>query len=287
MNRLFVDDLTVLDFSYLHPGRGIVGESWIVDIELAGELDAQGMVFDFGHVKKLLKQSIESTIDHKLVIPEQLQYLDVEHYDEGETARTDVSATLADGSLVRLSCPAEAIVILPLADIQIDTVVPLLKQQLQAALPPNVKELSLYLREEVIQGPYYHYTHGLKKHEGDCQRIAHGHRSRIEIYSDGRRSQLTEYQWAKRWKDIYLGHSEDVVSEEVHNGRKHIVFEYESSQGRFRLVIGEHSVYMLETETTVECIAEHIAARLKRQNPQNRFRVKAFEGVRKGAIAER
>ena len=38
MATLFVDNLTVLDFSYLHAKRGMVGESWIVDLELSGEV---------------------------------------------------------------------------------------------------------------------------------------------------------------------------------------------------------------------------------------------------------
>ena len=37
MSALFVKHLTVLDFSYVHQARGILGESWIVDVELYGE----------------------------------------------------------------------------------------------------------------------------------------------------------------------------------------------------------------------------------------------------------
>jgi 6-pyruvoyl-tetrahydropterin synthase len=77
--QLFVNDLTVMDFSYLCPERGMVGESWIVDVILSGDLNEESMVLDFGKVKKQLKQLIDEYIDHKLLVPVEHEYSRVEH----------------------------------------------------------------------------------------------------------------------------------------------------------------------------------------------------------------
>ena len=283
MNRLFVDHLTVLDFSYLHPGRGIVGESWILDIELCGDLNDQGMVFDFGEVKHALRYAAEALIDHKLVLPESLPGLAL----ESDEKRMLMQYIAADGSKTEANTPDSAMAILPLDSITQEAVENLLNTHLRAVVPGNVSRIKVKLRTEAIKGAYYHYTHGLKKHLGDCQRIAHGHRSKLEIFTDGQRSQLTEYQWAKKWKDIYIGNRADVKAHEIHNGIDHIRFYYVAADGAFELLLPSHSVYLIDTDSTVEWIAEHIASSLKQQRPQNHFIVRCFEGVNKGAIAER
>ena len=67
--RLFVDNLINVDFSFLHPTRGIVGETWLASVELIGDLDEQGMVCDFGIVKKMLRHWLDEEIDHRLLVP--------------------------------------------------------------------------------------------------------------------------------------------------------------------------------------------------------------------------
>ena len=49
---LFVRDLTAIDSSYLCTQRGLVGETWLVDLQLQGKLDSMSMVWDFGQIKK-------------------------------------------------------------------------------------------------------------------------------------------------------------------------------------------------------------------------------------------
>jgi 6-pyruvoyl-tetrahydropterin synthase len=148
------------------------------------------------------------------------------------------------------------------------------------------------LRAEVINTPFYHYTHGLKKHDGNCQRIAHGHRSKVVVFENQQESIKCQEYWAKRWCDIYIGSDEDIVDikETVFSllypdPNHHHVFAYESSQGRFELAIPKTESEMIDTDTTVECLAQFMADEHKRLSHKSDFKVLAYEGVGKGAIA--
>ena len=93
--QLFVNDLTVIDCSYLCPERGIVGESWIVDIVLDGALNEQSMVLDFGRVKKQVKAIIDNSVDHKLVVPAEHSYTKVTHNSD-DSANWEVRLSTSD-----------------------------------------------------------------------------------------------------------------------------------------------------------------------------------------------
>jgi 6-pyruvoyl-tetrahydropterin synthase len=284
MSRLFVDNLTVLDFSYFHPTRGVVGESWIVDVELMGELNDEGMVFDFGHVKKLLKSALDSGMDHTLVLPVRLPGLNLRESDDGERISADYRNGRGDLRF-QYESPREAVYLVETDAISIDSVRPTLEAHLNTLVPDNVSKVMLRLRSEDIDEAFYHYSHGLKKHQGDCQRICHGHRSRIEIFRNGHRDKESEREWAQRFQDIYLITAEDIVTEPATPGDLMHV-GYDAEQGRFDVWLPAASTETLQTDTTVELIASHLANALAAEYPNDRWRVRAFEGVMKGAIAE-
>ena len=283
MSALFVKHLTVLDFSYAHATRGILGESWIVDVELHGELDDQGMVFDFGLVKRQVRDAVENLIDHKLVIPQGLPHLQVkEAYGNTELQWQDTA-----GRQYRHLSPIDGVELVECAEVTPEQLTPALQQAVMSAVPANVKAVVIELRTEEISGAFYHYSHGLKKHRGNCQRIAHGHRSRIKILRNGKRDPLLEKAWGLKWKDIYIGTRSDVIREFSEDNTRYLQFGYDAEQGRFELTLPADHVYLIDTDSTVEYLADHIASCLKADDPDHEFEVRAYEGVMKGAIARR
>lgn len=283
MNGLFIENLTVIDFAYLDSARGLVGESWIADLTLTGELDEQGMVFDFGNVKRSIKRVIDEEVDHRLLVP--CHSGNLRQFTAGDPISLEWE--LADGRKIRYQSPAQGVACVESETICPSAVSRLLVQCLRQVLPDNVKRVEVALREEAIDGPSYHYVHGLKKHLGNCQRLAHGHCSRLQIFRDGRRDTTMEQEWAQRWRDSFIGTRDDVQATFREQDGDYVQFAYEAEQGEFVLSLPGDSVYLMETDTTVEWIASHLADACKDQYPDSRIRVRAFEGVGKGAIAER
>lgn len=276
MTALFVDHLTVIDCAYLDAQRGLVGESWIVDVEMEGDLDAQSMVLDFGEVKRRLKRAIDGSLDHSLLVPMRALELQLQQTD------ADVRLRFASMSgVIEHRSPVCALSLLPVVRIDAATAAAYLETTLKPILPANVARLSLSLRPERIEGASYHYVHGLKKHQGHCQRIAHGHRSRLEISLDGQRRPDLEAAQAQAWTDVYLGTREDVVAQDG----ERIAFAYDAPEGRFELRLPASTVDLLDTDSTVERIAEHLAHKLASAHPGQAVEVRAYEGVMKGARA--
>lgn len=282
MARLFVEQLTVIDCARLDAESGLVGESWIVDLELEGELDEQGMVLDFGAVKPLVKEAVDDSVDHRLLVPAVAPGLRLAQGPDGDPRLEYAYA----GGLLRHRSPQDALCVIDAAVVDHGAVTRHLEALLAPLMPPNVTAARLGLRQEAIFGPSYRYAHGLKKHGGNCQRIAHGHRSRIRVWRDDEQDAEAERWIAERWRDVYLGTREDVVEQLELAGRRCLRFAYTAPQGEFELVLDAARCELLETESTVENIAAHLAGLLARRDPGGRYRVRAYEGVGKGAVAE-
>lgn len=291
--KLFVRDLTVIDSSYLCERRGMVGESWLVDIEMSGELNEMSMLLDFGRVKKLIKSIIDEEVDHKLLVPTECPLVHVNALENDEST-VDL---LRPGRAIHLRCPTQGFAFIPAPQVDKESVTRYLLGVLAKRLPGNIKDLSLTLRSERIEGAFYHYSHGLKKHDGNCQRIAHGHRSPVEILVDGERDEELEFNWAERWADIYLGTEEDRVAlgelalseraeASLKEGDAHYIgFKYVAPQGLFQLAMPAAEVEMIDTDTTIELLAHYIAREVKKQVGDKFVKIVAYEGVGKGAIA--
>ena len=291
--KLFVRDLTVIDSSYLCERRGMVGESWLVDIEMSGELNEMSMLLDFGRVKKLIKSIIDEEVDHKLLVPTECPLVHVHALDNDEST-VDL---LRPGRAIHLRCPTQGFAFIPAPQVDKESVTRYLLGVLAKRLPGNIKDLSLTLRSERTEGAFYHYSHGLKKHDGNCQRIAHGHRSPVEILVDGERDEELEFNWAERWADIYLGTEEDRVAlgelalseraeASLKEGDAHYIgFKYVAPQGLFQLAMPAVEVEMIDTDTTIELLAHYIAREVKKQVGDKFVKIVAYEGVGKGAIA--
>jgi len=290
--QLFVNDLTVIDFSYYCENRGIVGESWVVDVLLNGTLNDMNMVLDFAVVKKQIKAIIDQAVDHKLLLPRLSQSISVSnsnHHQDHEYV--DLRSKRASYFLQSPKCAFEKI---NAEQITVTTVTEHLTEIILKQLPQNVQGLKLTLRPEIINGDYYHYTHGLKLHDGNCQRIAHGHRSKIELLKNNQRSEDLEFFWCHRWQDIYIASQDDrVTKEEIQLSTdamgdltpEHQFFAYEAPQGRFDIAVSSQVLEIVDCDSTVELLADYIARQLKQQQPKDSYTVVAYEGVGKGAIA--
>lgn len=281
--KLFVKNLTHVDFSYFDADRGVLGESWHTDVVLEGKLNDESMICDFSIVKKLIKKWLDDNLDHTLAIPTEHPLVNCIQHPE----RTHFQFKGQQGNVFDCVAPHQAFAMLPMTQINAEHAARWVEAQIIDLLPAELVSLNIRFYSEAINGAQYQYSHGLKKHAGNCQRIAHGHRSTIEIYKDGKPAADLEADWAQRWHDIYLGTNEDLIDIETMDGHKFCQFSYISQQGQFDLSINQDTVYMLDCDTTVESLADHIATVLAAENPGHAIEVHAFEGIGKGAIANK
>ena len=177
--------------------------------------------------------------------------------------------------------PTEAFTLLPWASITLERVTQYLSAQLTEQRPANVERVTLTLSDELINGAAYGYSHGLKRHSGNCQRIAHGHRSRLHIFQEQQRQPQLEQQWGAWLDNRYLLEEADIAE----HSESQLTCRYEAAQGSFSITLPSERCSVLPKPTTVENIALWLADQIAKQTG-TATHVYAFEGIDKGATAQ-
>jgi hypothetical protein len=271
--RLFIQELSIVDAAYFDVFYGPLGASWLVDAELTGHRDALGMLYDFRPCKKTIKEIIDTSFDHTLIVPEGMG---------------------REGMDLEYECPPEALSSIPgnsftKAGLEVG-----MKTAIEARFREegrdNIVAVDVTLREVVFPPgkPWYRYTHGLKFHEGNCQRLWHGHRNSIDIRVNEAPDLELEQHFADLFYNAHIAHQENLVGNQdwrIGERQSHLDWvevAYEAGQGFFRTRIPGENVVVLPCECTVENIAEFVLEG-SRKRRRGSLEVRVYEGIHKGS----
>jgi 6-pyruvoyl-tetrahydropterin synthase len=293
-STLFVRDVGKIDSALFDPGFGIIGQSWYVDVWLTGTLDENGFVFDFSPLKALIRQTLASTLDHALIIPVGSQTVQFSEFgaDERWTLKSK-SRSDARESRWEYSSPKGSVFPVHTVALKTANIEQEFGRILRHRLPPSVQHLAVKLREESIAPTEasYRYTHGITGHNGLCQRLFHGHRSRIEIYiGEERRPDLEHFVVREIFgTNVHIATLDQIKSGDGEIGQRGktdapITLAYTGSLGSFEASIPASRVFFVEGETSVESLAREVARLIKREEkPNEKVRAVCYEGIDKGA----
>lgn len=279
---LFIEDVDRIDSAFFDPERGICGGSWHVDIAVSGPFDDNGFIYDFGPLKKAVREVLKGRIDHVLFVPvlapgvtvrqgqvgpvHQLRTRDGEHweYEGPEGSVRPVRATEITRPLLEEECT----------------------RLLQAWMARPELHLTVRLREErgTDESVFFRYTHGIQGHAGLCQRLFHGHRGLLRINLDDeerpdKARELVRNLFGDR--SIHVATREQLTGEDAGGGSQ---LAFSASLGRYRGIVPRERLLFTEGSTCIEFLAGHIGRILAtREPPGTRISVACYEGIGKGA----
>ena len=295
-NTLFIKDIDRIDCAAYDPSVGVIGKSWYVDVEVTGDLDANGFVYDFSHLKKLVKNTLKSSIDHALLIPIRSSTVEYEGNGDSEewtlrpTPRQDKQATTW-----KYEGPKGSVYPVRTYRVTRDVIEQECAKLIRHRLPNSVQRVSVKLRKEKKPGAsFFRYTHGISGHEGLCQRLFHGHRSRVEVHVAGeQRPDLERYVAHDLFGSIvHIASTDQAPAGNCEIGMRSnssdtVALSYRGSLGCYKAEIPLSQIFFVRTFTSIESITKEVALHLREKfNINAPLRVTCFEGIDKGAIAD-
>ncbi len=298
---LFYRNVTILDYAYLDDHLGVVGDSLRVSVEFVGRTDQEGVVYDFSYAKGKVKEIIDRDCDHRLVVPRGA----VEERDgEAQENRCQIKFFYGpEDKWLSYHCPEQGICQIPYANVSKANIQAFLEEAILREMPETVDAVKIELAEESVPAgkAVFHYTHGLKEHYGNCQRLFHGHRNTVDVEINGRAAPEYEHFLANelfkgsvhfcKWENV-ANHAEiaRACGTEKPEGRypelPPVEIEYQASQGTFRGILPGQAAYFLQAESTVENLSMHFAKLIKAKvGEADVVSVRAYEGIAKGAVS--
>ena len=295
---LFYKNVTLLDYAYIDDHVGIIGNSLRVDVELVGTTKDE-VIFDFSYAKKTIKSIIDDEVDHRLVVPSNL----IINEDENIYIKFNYGVS---NLKVEYWAPRQAVCSLPTNNCTSESITAYIEKIVMEKMPDNVDTVKITLVKETDRkGIFFNYTHGLKDHYGNCQRLLHGHRSKVNVFLNNERKKELEKFLAY---DLFNGNIhfvmwENIVNKDeiikivqnektgnIINGKydeiEVVEINYKSNQGVFRVKLPGRSVYIMPNETTVENLAVNFSKIVTDiLESKARVTVYAYEGIGKGAIS--
>lgn len=265
---IIIEDITVIDYARLDAQSVVRGDSLIISAELRGDVQPSGFVMDFGRVKPLIKSTIDTSLDHRLLVATRDDALSVTHADD---------CTCVRYRGLTYEAPSIAVAEVKSDSITPESVARAIEELVQPVLPPNVTGVHIDARHAVRNQPTaFAYTHGLPHHDGNCQRLLHGHRGFFEVTWDGRDDRELAQWLARTFDGAHFAHQRDAHDAGV---------SYTAPQGRFSATLPSERIVAIANEPSIEHVVKHAfdtLASAKQLDP-TRLAVRANEGPRNGA----
>jgi 6-pyruvoyl-tetrahydropterin synthase len=296
--QLFIENLCTIDLAIFDSQLGIMGRSYEVDIRIKGQLDDNGFIYDFSHLKKLCRNTLKESVDHALLLPinsRRVSYQELENKHECWKLSSGSGEDICEWEY---HCPKGAVFPIRSANIRSATVALEIERLIRHRLPVDIDDIQVKLRKESSEPTeaFFCYTHGITGHDGLCQRLFHGHRSRIEVYvGEERRPDLEHFVT----RELFGGQVHVAAMNQIRNKdgivprqrqtqlSSPIEIEYEAKHGRFFASIPAERVFVVESHTSIECIANELALCIaEKASTSQVVYVKVFEGIGKGALAQ-
>jgi len=289
--KLFYENVSLLDFAYWDKQKGPVGYSVRVHIELSGPTDSDGIISDFSTTKKMVKKIIDDYVDHRMLVPEKMVMIKDDEVIIEEKMNLD--------EMFYYRAPKSAFCPIPEREINLTIVKQYLEETVVKNLPASISYVKVILEEEIKDQDQYwfQYTHGLKNHYGNCQRLLHGHKNPVRIWvNKQRKPDLERYLVIDVFKgSVHFAFKDNLVNLDeitrkgINEGSLHdiktIHMKYGGNQGVFELKLPGRLVNLVNMETSVENLSKYFYSIICKKCEQNdQIMIQAFEGIGKGAI---